>query len=602
MFLRLPTRSVRLSELFASSHTYAVPAYQRPYSWTVLQAGQLLDDITLAAGIEGEDEAETDYFLGSILLLDALPEAQAADRARDAPRKLEIVDGQQRLVTLTILAAALRDLASDDRSEIANRLDLLVNQETSASKKNPGWVASIVARSTRSREDAFDTVDAEAPFRMWLRGQQHEILTKFVQERGACLREVPEDLSENNQECTILAVRGALMATLSTMDEDQRDTLANFLCDFCHFVVIEAKDVDRALRMFIVLNGRGMELKRKDILKAEVLRSVSFKDADLALAIWSEAERKIGSRFEDFFSQLRAVHGYGRKKIIAGVREVIQKCGGPLPFLRNEFAPLANAYHKIVNARDPDIEMTSKLRRHLVGLLRLNGTDWMPATMLVIRNSDLVGGKAESIVAEIERLAYAQRLLCLGASRRTIKFARIVAALDAGEIQGGDLSLFKIKRVEVRTISHNLKDLYSRNPQICKQLLLRLNDELESNPVLVAPSDYTVEHVLARRPATMSDWRKKFPDAEQRLACMTSLGNLVLISEAQNDRARNAEFTTKKKVIQGSGQGARNGILEITRDAFRADTWVPEEVEARDARLRAMITKLWRIDVSKKNT
>ena len=78
-----------------------MPGYQRPYSWTTAEAGQLLEDVLGAAGLGQTGAEEPDYFLGTILLLDGtggdLPKPKSRERE---PRFFEIIDGQQRLVTL----------------------------------------------------------------------------------------------------------------------------------------------------------------------------------------------------------------------------------------------------------------------------------------------------------------------------------------------------------------------------------------------------------------------------------------------------------------------------------------------------------------------
>ena len=111
MFPGLPTASLTLTHLFSSPFHFSVPCYQRPYSWTTVEAGQLLDDVSAAAGLGGADAAEPDYFLGTILLLDGTGGDLPKARERE-PRMFEIIDGQQRLVTLALLTAALRDVGT----------------------------------------------------------------------------------------------------------------------------------------------------------------------------------------------------------------------------------------------------------------------------------------------------------------------------------------------------------------------------------------------------------------------------------------------------------------------------------------------------------
>src|SRR5213594_488861 len=101
---------VHVVELFAN--LIEAPSYQRSYAWTPKEAGQLLDDISLALD---EADAGGDYFLGTMLFIDrdgaAAAPSRLAWRVRPS-RTLEVIDGFQRLTTLTILLCALRDIDS----------------------------------------------------------------------------------------------------------------------------------------------------------------------------------------------------------------------------------------------------------------------------------------------------------------------------------------------------------------------------------------------------------------------------------------------------------------------------------------------------------
>lgn len=105
---QLQASEVPLSKVFSSDFDFKIPDYQRPYAWGVEEAGQLLEDLSDALGRD-EDEP---YFLGSVVLVKD-PSGPAAD----------IIDGQQRITTVTDLLAVLRDLAADGgiRASLAAR-------------------------------------------------------------------------------------------------------------------------------------------------------------------------------------------------------------------------------------------------------------------------------------------------------------------------------------------------------------------------------------------------------------------------------------------------------------------------------------------------
>ena len=94
--------------------------------------------------------------------------------------------------------------------------------------------------------------------------------------------------------------------------------------------------------------------------------------------------------------------------------------------------------------------------------------------------------------------------------------------------------------------------LYKRDQQVCKLLLLRLNDEMSRGTTLLDPSDYSVEHVLPQRPERHGEWRRWFPDAEEREACTESLGNLVVVTQRAERAARNQEFARKREIYRGA--------------------------------------------------
>jgi len=569
MFSGLPTASLTVTDLFSFPFHYSVPSYQRPYSWTTEEAGQLLEDILGAAGLAGPEAAEPDYFLGAILLLDGSGGDLPKPRDREA-RFFEIVDGQQRLVTLAVMAAVLRDLGTERwRWSGRNRLDQLVAADSAATKQRG------------------------ARFRIELRTKEQSLLENYVQARGSCkTTPVLEDPSESEE--NLYAVREHFMRTLSALDETDRRHLADYLCGQCHFVVVLTRDIDRAHRLFTVLNERGRVLQRNDILKAELLKSVAPERASEALEQWERGADLLGKNFEPFFSHLFNIYGTGEKKIIAGIRRTVQETGGPERFLKEVFTPLAHAYHCVRCADDVDLNIDAEARRHLVYLGRLPEGDWAPAAMLALQNYADDPQRGNLLLKEIDRLAHLLRLLCSGTSKRVRRFGHVMDLIKSkAPIVPGE-GPFQISRDEIRNIAYHLRTFYKRDQPVCKLLLLRLNDELARSVTLLNPGDYSIEHVLPLRPASRSEWRRWFPDAEEREACTESLGNLVIVTKAQNEKARNKEFARKREIYRGFDD---TPVLPITRDAVEATVWRAAEIRAREAKLMELIRDTWNIDL-----
>jgi len=555
-----------VSQLLSESDSFVVPAYQRPYSWTIEEAGQLFEDIATAAGVDEADELEPDYFLGAILLLDPNSGATPASRPSGSANELEIVDGLQRLVTLTILACALRDLDPDPQSEIATRLDGLV--------RVPGMPVS-------------DSSRIALPVEEW------GIALDLVIAPGGCLRSVPAEQQLDSRQQAVINVRDRFMQDLKALSIEQRRALATYVYERCHMVVVKTNDIDRAHRIFMVLNDRGRPLQKKDILKAEILRSTEPAHRGEALAVWRDVEMRLGDELENFLSHLRAVHGYHRMQIIAGIRRIVREAGSARSFIHDIFKPLADAYAITLQAPGHKADIPLELRRALVRLQRLNGNEWVPAVLRIL-SLNLSDELTRQYLEELERAALLMRIVCLGSSKRQTRFAKIARDLSTPR-PPAPVGLYEPSREELRAIAFNMRDLHSRNVQACKGLLMRINDELQPDAIDADPSDYTVEHVLPQRPKPSSLWRKWHPDTEERMRLTSSLGNLVLVSHKNNGLARNDEFLRKKEIYCEPGDAVPS--LAVTAAYLDSDEWLPEHIRAREAALIALVNKIWRLEL-----
>jgi hypothetical protein len=572
MFLGLPTASLTLTNLFSAPFHFSVPCYQRPYSWTAAEAGQLLDDILSASGLGGvAGTEEPDYFLGTIILIDGTGGDLPKARDRD-PRLFEIIDGQQRLVTLAIAAAVLRDLGTERwRWGARNRLDQLIAADSAATKQHG------------------------VKFRVEVSAREQAFLETFVQMRGACSG-TPVEETKTDAEDRLLKVRDHFIRELSSLDEGDRRRLSDYLCDQCHFVVVLTRDIDRAHRLFTVLNERGRALQRNDILKAELLKNIPDERQAAALEKWDAAAQLLGAKFEPFFSHVFSIYGRGDTKIIAGVRRTINEVGGPEAFLNEVVGPLSKAYDTVLRAADVNLNLDPDARRYLVYLGRLSEGDWVPAAMLAVHQYADDPERATLLLQEIDRVVHLLRVLCLGAGKRVRRLGNIVAHIKSRAPVTPGEGPFQLSRDELRNIGYHLRTMYRRDAQVCKQLLLRLNDELTRSTTVLDPKDYSVEHVLPQRPGATSEWRRWFADAEEREACTESLGNLVAVTQKQNDRARNQEFSRKREIYRGTDDDPP--VLAITRDVFDTSVWRAAEIRAREAKLLGLMRDIWSIDIA----
>ena len=564
-----PTASLTISELFSNPFLLDVPVYQRPYSWGEEQADQLFDDLLEASSLGIDEKLDPGYFLGTILLMDGSGSDATRLSAKTPARTFDVVDGQQRLVTLMTLFAVLRDLETSSKRPISRRVQGM-------------FVAQQGARFFRTER-----------FRLHLSARDKPWFEEFVlQADSTQLATNVGDLSASDE--ALYIVRERLKRSAKEISEADRERLFSYISAKCHVVVIVSNDIDRAHQLFIVLNERGKHLQRNDIIKVDLLSGLSKADVAWADEKWNETSAMLGKDFEQFFAHIRAIHGYARPKIVTGVRAIIEESGGPETFFKSILLPFAETFALIRSTGEG--VLPSNMSRHLLYLNRLSDSDWVPAAMLALKDWKRDPERAGELLAEIDRFAHLVCLLGSGNGKRFRKFSAIVTALRSDAQATSSQPAFQLSREELRNIAFHMRDLHKRNPKGCKLLLLRLSDEISDTVADVNPDNYSIEHVLPQRPSATSEWRQWFPNPEERSQAIECLGNLVLITPQQNDRARNAVWSAKKEIY--STANARTPLLAITRDVMDSQEWRGADIEARERRLFAVIEKIWRVDLS----
>lgn len=251
-----------IAKLFCDDFLFTVPSYQRPYAWSPEQAGELLDDLEFALKQKGDPAPP--YFLGTIVVI----------KDENKPQS-DIVDGQQRLATLTILLAVLRDLADE---HFAAEIDEYIRQR---------------GRLIQGIPDRY---------RMTLRDQDAALFQAKVQKSGATQTAYDPLTFESDSQAKLIEVVNFYREVLKSRSREAREALLKYIVNSCFLVVVQASNRDAAYRVFAVMNDRGLDLSPTDVLKAELLGSIPVDQRDMYIDIWEIVEEGLGrERFRDLF-------------------------------------------------------------------------------------------------------------------------------------------------------------------------------------------------------------------------------------------------------------------------------------------------------------
>lgn len=565
MSVEIKGQQFELHKVFCNDFVFRIPRYQRPYAWQVDHSLALLDDLVgpvRSVARLSDIPSLAPYFLGSIVLV----KGSAPDS--------DVIDGQQRLTTLTILLAVLRELVSSD---VKNDITEFLCQ--------PGSRAL-----------------GRAPtYRLTLRERDAQFFRQHIQEPGGIdkLEGITQRLetAQENIRANALALRNRLKEWMAT-DPDLPDRLVSFLAIRCFLVVVWTPDDEAAFRIFSVLNDRGLDLSHADILKAEVVGAIKPDSlADTYTARWEEAESRLGREaFKDLFAHIRMI--YERKKqvgvLLSAFRGSVKPTENPTGFMDKKLLPYAQAFEDIQSADFESVSHEEEINNSLRWLKFIDNIDWIPPAMEAISTMRQKPADLSRFLDDLQRLATGLMLSRTPPNVRIARYAKVLEAMQQGNNLYVATSPLQLSASEqAAAIAAIDGDVYNANRYNRRLILLRLNWELASSKPKIEVDDVTVEHVLPQHPAPTSTWLSWWPQALERDQSVHRLGNLALLTRRKNAAASNFEFAIKKTTYFQTKHTVSNYALTV--NIMAEATWTPAVFQKRQSDLVDHLKKAWRL-------
>ncbi|WP_373454699.1 DUF262 domain-containing protein [Helicobacter pylori] len=312
-----------LEDILKDKLYYQIPIYQRPYQWTEENCEKLLDDLFF----NYEDDRESDYFCGSLVLVKSDP--------RSKTEIYDIVDGQQRLSTFILLAKVLADLYNDCLSDPKN-LECL--QE--------GWKD----RHTERKRLSFNTIgsNAEDDFAYALEHFNDSQASK-----------------NKNNENNYLKNAVCLKDYFREKEIEDIDDFIKWMYSNVKFITIICPNIDKALRIFNVLNARGLPLNATDIFKGELLKELAKEeDQKKLVSRWNALNQKCSDNdltmetlFSWYLTYLNPVTSREKmeKRLVTWFKNLNKT---PLEYLKG-VEDFCNAYCEVLEMQDRHAHLLS---------------------------------------------------------------------------------------------------------------------------------------------------------------------------------------------------------------------------------------------------
>lgn len=557
MVEQISAGEIRLGELFSKDYEFSVPDYQRPYAWGRDETLQLFDDLMSAL----DRDTDEPYFLGSVVLV----------KEKGSPES-EVIDGQQRLTTLTILCGVLRDLTDEPalRGDIHKFLE----------------------------EPAVEWDDRPARPRLHLRERDRKFFRTHVQTPGAIsgLIGLSDNEVRTDSQKAIRDNAAALYGALDRLGPDGRKKLFKLMGARTYLVVVSTSGLHSAYRIFSVMNARGLPLTPPDIFKSQVISAIPEAERPEYAELWEDIEQELGrDEFGDLFLHLRTIRSKTR-----GVRSLLaefpeQVLDAYLPssgknFVDELLQPYADAARRLLN-QDFDGDQWEAVNSWLSRLSQIDNNDWRPPALWALVNHKDDPAYLDSFLRNLERLAASMLVRRVYTTPRAQRYLELLSQLDAG--LGLDASAFELTAEEKDETRRCLDGEIYRVKPVRKYVLLRLDSIIADNPgAAYSHKVITVEHVLPQGPDPDSQWVKDFTE-DERFYWTHRLGNLLLLSRERNSQAQNYDFPIKKEKYFTTGRGA--ALYALTTQVLACDTWTPADVAARHKNLMTILDDEWRL-------
>jgi hypothetical protein len=535
-----------------------VPLNQREYRWESKQVTTLFQDLKKAI-----DDEDSEYFLGTIVTI---------PRELDS---LEVVDGQQRLATVAILLAEMRNYlrgTSDDI--IAKRIDTVFLTEIDPERREEGTKLAL-------------NIDDNEYFRSMITAGSDDKRPQPTVSSHFLIEAAFEEARKHTQK---------IVGGLNKVHHgDALNRWVRYLEHGARVILLEVPTGANAYKMFETLNDRGLKTSQADLVKNYLLEQAGDKRKIEAQQKWARMRNTLETLEEEditvtFLRQaMTAMRGHLRESEV--FERVQQRAKGPTTALQflSSLEGLAGIYVAIFN---PEHERWNSypesIRRAILTLNLLNIKGLRPAMLAVAAQFS----PKEANEAFRMFITWGVRFVITSKTSRGSIDEQIGEAANlvfTGEIKTAAALYKKVsdlipvdeefrRAFEIASVSQaRFARYYLRS--------LEMAAKGEKTPWFIPNDDPQVinlEHILPEEPG------KNWPEFDEEIVSVYTrrIGNLALLLAKSNSDLRSSDFKTKKAVY-------RDSAYELTRMIARVSSWTKKEIAERQKTLANLALKAW---------
>ena len=558
------TSNQTFRKLMGNGLVYRVPMFQRDYSWTEQEWDDLWQDIVAML----EPGGEQGHYMGYLVL------------QSENERNYDIIDGQQRVTTLSLLVLAilsnLRRLAESGIEADDNRRRTEELRKTYIGFLDPvTLIATSKLTLNRHNDQYYQTylVPLERPPRRNLKASEH------------LLRKSYEWFEEKIHQRFGEVRSGAELARFV-------DTVADRL----FFTVISVADELNAFKVFETLNARGVRLSSTDLLKNylfSVVHGAGGHEHEMRTLEerWETIVGKLGSESVPDFLRVfwNSSNPLTRHSdLFKAIRGSIHDKAAVFTLLRDMDRD-ADIYAALGDA--DDATWTPEQKKHVAELAMYNVRQ--PYALLLAARRALTDAEFTRVLRACAVVSFRYNVIGNLATNEQERVYNAVAEKIARKELTGPLEIIRALRPVYSSdeqflsafAEKQIRTTTARNRQVVRYILFEVERQASTRAFDYTSDKYTIEHVLPESPG--DNWATFTDDQIDR--CVFRIGNMTPLAAGPNRDLGNMSYVDKKPIFEGSE-------FEITRRITSENhDWTPERIASRQRWLANQATAIWRI-------
>jgi uncharacterized protein with ParB-like and HNH nuclease domain len=582
---RIKAYELGLINLLGEGYLFEIPDYQRPFVWETKNFGQLFDDIKQAVSDNEQQYKNLDYyepyFIGSMVM-------QTKDKG-----KYDVIDGQQRLISLAVLIAVMRDLLIDIKKndDLANILQEMIYQKKN---ENRGTRESVRIK-LRDRETDF--------FQEYVLNEQgtYKAFEKFLSKTNKSRQDRRKLLESQQKIIEAIDLFRSRFYKNNRLNDSFLISYARYTIRKLIVVFVKTDDLMSAFRLFNTLNARGVDLTASDMLRSLNLKDLEKKEERKKYAeLWENIETEIGQEaLESLIGFIRSIKVKRREKSILEDFQNIIFNNEPSFKGKRFFDYLISTKETYVEKILQSGIVTENTEEetyyyNLISIMRdyLDFDEWMAA--LIAFAEKFADSELFEFLKVLERRIFVDWIIGKSNEERFRFVYSIIDEIEntknASEILNKPIFNSQIREAHNQFVSRlDEVNFYKRNHyKVAKYTLLRLDMEKHdnTNTKKLYTGTITTEHILPKKPTNIY-WTERFTPKQQE-EWTDKLGNLTLLNAPKNTKAGNKPFPEKLKQYFKN----KSDFL-ITNELENYKEWNMHLLKKRQESLKDECCKIW---------